>query len=442
MPQAQTRPTKFLFAEFALDAQDGTLTHRGHRVRLQDQPLRLLILLVEHPGQVVTREEIQASLWPENTYVEFDKSLRVAVSKLREALRDPADRPNYIETVPRRGYRFIAPVTAIEAETLAEPIDAGPVESRMSPQPPIPSHQPETNQPATQSAESGRLRGWAWIAVPLLLLLAVALAWTLCRSRQPRSVHEVSAHLAIRRSVAVVGLRNLSADTSDRWLCTALAEMLSSELSASDSLRVISGEEVARAGLAEAPANTPSHETLARYARQLGADMIVYGSLAVTHTPRGAKSGDPLRLDLRVENFSSDAPALVLVKTGQSSNLFDLVTASGSELRQRLGLEALTQEASSEVRKALPVDATAAQFYAEGLNRLHQFDALGARDLLEKAAKIEPTHAGTHLALSDAWSGLGYDAQARGGGAGRSVERRAAAPAVPRHARQAGASVQ
>lgn len=413
MPEAQTRPIKFAFAEFVLNSQDGTLAHRGYRVRLQDQPLRLLTLLVEHAGQVVTREEIQSSLWPENTYVEFDKSLRVAVSKVREALRDPADRPNYIETVPRRGYRFIAPVTAIETEKPLNSVATGQAGARESPDSILTSHRLAIDTSILPEASSGMARRWTLIAIPAALLFAAALTLIVRRSHTSQSVYEVSAHPIMRRSVAVVGLRNLNADVSDGWLSTALAEMLSSELSASDNLRVIPGEEVARAGLTEAPANTPSRETLARYARRLGADMIVYGSFAVTHTPREAKSGNPLRLDLRVENFSSDAPSLVLVKTGQSSNLFDLVTASGSELRQRLGLEALTQEASNEVRKTLPLDATAAQLYAEGLNRLHLFDPLGARGLLEKAAKIEPSHAGTHLALSDAWNALGYDAQAR-----------------------------
>ncbi len=403
MPETQTRPTEFGFAEFVLNSQDGTLMHRGHRVRLQDQPVRLLALLLEHAGQVVTREEIQARLWPENTYVEFDKSLRVAVSKVREALRDPTDRPNYIETVPRRGYRFIAPVTVIETDP---PLDSAAADKAITSSDPL-----VTRVPSTPTA--GAARYWAWLAAAAVILLAVALTWIIRRRDQSQSVHEVSAHLTSRRSVAVVGLRNLNADVSDRWLSTALAEMLSSELSASDGLRVIPSEEVARAGLTESPVNTPSHETLALYAHRLGADMIVYGSFAVTHASHGAKSGDPLRLDLRVENFSSDAPALVLMKAGQSSHLFGLVTITGADLRQRLGLEALTQEASNQVRKTLPIDPTAAQLYAEGLNRLHLFDPLAARDLLQKAAKIEPGHAGTHLALSDAWNSLGYDGQAR-----------------------------
>src|SRR5450631_3720031 len=102
---------RFGFAGFEIDLEEGKLTRRGYVVPLQDQPFRLLALLVARAGSVVPREEIQAHLWPENTYIEFDKSLRVAVSKLRDALRDSSSQPEYVETLPRRGYRFIAPVT-------------------------------------------------------------------------------------------------------------------------------------------------------------------------------------------------------------------------------------------------------------------------------------------------------------------------------------------
>jgi len=369
-------------------------------------------LLVERAGQTVTREEIQAILWPENTYVDFDKSLRVAVNKVREALRDSADRPNFVETVPRRGYRFIAPVSIEYVKRSAGDPAPGGVQTPGADLPVV-SVQGSAAASGPSQQNSRRVSWWALIALPLVLALAVTLTLVIRRSHQPQSAHEVSAHPVLRRSVAVVGLQNLNPDSRDRWLSTALEEMLSAELSASENLRVIPGEEVARAGLADAPASTPSHETLARYAHQLGADMIVYGSFAVTRQPSQSEAGDMLRLDLRLENFSSDAPSLVLIKTGKSSDLFDLVTASGSDLRQRMGLEALTTEASSAVRKSLPADTTAAQFYAEGVNRLRLFDALGARDLLEKAAKIEPGHAGTHLALSNAWNSLGYDTQAR-----------------------------
>src|SRR5579872_673811 len=106
----------YRFGLYLLDPANGTLTRDSVRVRLQDQPLRLLLLLVERAGQIVSREEIRNRLWPQNTFVEFDKSLGVAVLKVREALGDDASNPRFIETVPRRGYRFIAPVKAETAQ--------------------------------------------------------------------------------------------------------------------------------------------------------------------------------------------------------------------------------------------------------------------------------------------------------------------------------------
>jgi len=328
---------------------------------------------------------------------------------VREALRDSADRPSYAETVPRRGYRFIAQVT-VRANEPPPATQTNPAQAVSAGEAPPPHDAAPTSTGAVVRAGTGHK--WIIIAASAVLAISIAMA-AFYRTRPAQPTQDVSAHPVLRRSVAVVGLQNLTGNERDRWLSTALGEILSSELAATDSLRVIPSEEIARAGLAEAPITTPSHETLAHYAHQLGADMIVYGSFAVTHSPHPPRSGDPLRLDLRVENFSSDAPSLVLVKTGQTADLFALVTASGSDISQRLGLGSLSQEVSGEVRNSLPLDATAAQFYAEGQNRLHLFDALGARELLEKAAKIESDHAGTHLALSDAWSALGFDAESR-----------------------------
>ena len=105
------RAIRYRFGQFELDPAEGKLSRSGSRVKLQDLPFRLLVLLVERPGEIVTREEVRQRLWPQDTFVEFDNSLGVAVRKLREALRDDADAPRFVETVPRRGYRFVAPVT-------------------------------------------------------------------------------------------------------------------------------------------------------------------------------------------------------------------------------------------------------------------------------------------------------------------------------------------
>ncbi|HMF91080.1 MAG TPA: transcriptional regulator, partial [Candidatus Angelobacter sp.] len=101
----------FRFGLFEADPASGELLKQGEHVRLQDQPFRMLILLLERPGEVVTREELREKLWRQNTFVEFDNGLNVAVKKIRDALGDNAENPRFVETVPRRGYRFIAPVS-------------------------------------------------------------------------------------------------------------------------------------------------------------------------------------------------------------------------------------------------------------------------------------------------------------------------------------------
>ena len=177
----------------------------------------------------------------------------------------------------------------------------------------------------------------------------------------------MAAQPQARRAIAVIGLRNLTGSPGDQWLSTALAEMLSSELATNDKLRVISGEEIANAGLAAAPERTPSRETLARYAKQLGADAIVFGSYTVSREHKAAPS---MRLDLQLEDVSSDAPAMVLVETGETSNLFSLVAASGTQLRERFGLGAVAVNSDTGVKRTLPTNPEAAEYFAEGLGRL------------------------------------------------------------------------
>src|SRR6267154_1550651 len=105
----------YRFGLFEVDVESGKLLRQGTRVKLQDQPFRLLCLLLERAGQVVTREELRQALWSSDTYVEFDGSLNATLKRLRFALGDPADNPVFIETLPKRGYRFVAPVAVEES---------------------------------------------------------------------------------------------------------------------------------------------------------------------------------------------------------------------------------------------------------------------------------------------------------------------------------------
>src|SRR6266513_1337992 len=125
------------FGSFEVDVVSGELRRQGLKIRLQDQPFRLLVLLLDHPGDVVTREKVRETLWPADTNVDFDHSLNTAVRKLREALGDSAEAPRYVETIARRGYRFIAPVAPLPTGEVA-PSD-GAAAASLTPSPPRPS---------------------------------------------------------------------------------------------------------------------------------------------------------------------------------------------------------------------------------------------------------------------------------------------------------------
>src|ERR1700731_5465941 len=113
-PKVQPIPA-VRFGLFDVDIMHGIITRQGTRLKLQDQPFRILTILLQRPGEIVTREELRQALWQEGTHVNFDGSLNAALKKLRSALQDDAENPRFIETVPRQGYRFLAPVHVINS---------------------------------------------------------------------------------------------------------------------------------------------------------------------------------------------------------------------------------------------------------------------------------------------------------------------------------------
>jgi DNA-binding winged helix-turn-helix (wHTH) protein len=123
MPLPSQIPRVLRFGVFEVDLQEGELRKNGIRIKLQEQPFQILLILVERHGELVTREELRQRLWPADTFVDFDHSLNSAIKKLREALGDQAENPRFIETLHRRGYRFIAPVEGqLDASEMGTPI--------------------------------------------------------------------------------------------------------------------------------------------------------------------------------------------------------------------------------------------------------------------------------------------------------------------------------
>jgi tetratricopeptide (TPR) repeat protein len=214
-----------------------------------------------------------------------------------------------------------------------------------------------------------------------------------------------------RRSIAVLGFRNLSANPQDAWLSTALSDWLTTELSAGDQLRTIPAESVARmkVELALPDVDALSRDTLFRVRNNLGTDYVVAGSYATV----AGDAGGQMRLDLRLQNAHTGETLVAVSESGTESNLFGLVAKAGEELRAQLGVGAITNEQAAEVATALPLKPEASRLYWDGLAHLRVFDALNARDLLSKAVAAEPSYALSHSALATAWSQLGYDDNAR-----------------------------
>jgi TolB-like protein/DNA-binding winged helix-turn-helix (wHTH) protein len=261
MQQTEIAPLNLRFGVFNVDLRAGELTRLGKRVRLQEQPFQLLAMLLEKPGVLVTREELHLKLWPETT-VDFDHGLNKAISKIREALGDSAENPRFIETVARRGYKFLADVTVVGDEQAdTETADLVP---QRDPEPPENAEPPVFREVATSAATSsehsfGYSARWLFGAV---LVLAVSLSTIVHPSRlHPSAIH----------SIAVLPLQNLSSDTSQDYFADGMTDELITNLAQIRRLRVIASP----SSIADKDAN----RSLSRIARDLNVDAVVTGSV-------------------------------------------------------------------------------------------------------------------------------------------------------------------
>jgi eukaryotic-like serine/threonine-protein kinase len=388
----------YSFGLYVLDPGDGTLTRDSVRVRVQEQPFQLLLLLVERAGQIVSRDEIRNRLWPQNTFVEFDKSLGVAVLKVREALGDDANNPRFIETIPRRGYRFIAPVkveTAHIADAAAIPVPVAPTVS--------------ASHPNLYATRHGLI-----IATLVLLLVGMAFYFLHSRHEVSRSTAQAAAstpRIHVRRSVAVLGFHNLPGRPEDNWLSSAFSEVLNTELAAGGELRMVPGEDVARAKgeLPLSDVDSLSKSTLQRLRTNPGADVVVMGSYMTLPTDPKRR----IRLDVRAQDTTGGDIIAEESVSGDENDLFNLASDVSARLRRSLGLAGPSERAEIATRAALPSNEKAARLYSEGRARVWAFDFFGARDLLNKAIVADPNFPLAHAALSDVWWHIGYDAKAR-----------------------------
>ncbi len=384
--QKSQRPVKAQrvgFSGFVLDRECGQLQGPGGEVRLRPQAFRLLEVLVESAPGVLSQDELLDRAWG----VEHlsPASVKQAISEIRQALGDDPAHPAIIATVPRRGYRFIAPLVSI----LPAPPQPVPVPDELYEEPDD-TPAPVRFQPAL-------------VLTVLVLALAAGLALWLA----PRDVTTEAppAPATGRPALAVLGFKNLSADPDDEWVSSALAELLSFELTAAGRVRLIPAENVARMQreLSLAGGENHSRAGLARVGRNLGNDLLLTGSYL-------KENGGKLRLQVLVQDVRTGKTVAWMRETGSREELAGMAAAAARGIHASLG----GRRSGSPLQAAATLASSSAslRLYAEALERIRVWDDPAALRLLEQAAALDPDSPFVQDALAGAAFRLGFDRKA------------------------------
>ncbi len=373
-PSPSPRPQRIAFDDFELDLRSGELRKHRSRIRLQAQPFRLLVLLLANAGQVVTREEICRELWPTNTFVDFEHSLAAAVNKIRDALGDSADTPKYVETLPKRGYRFMGEVKS------EPPVVISPRETQESEQlAAVVTHE------APISPTRMPTRGLALLAAAALVAAAL-LIWKIVRERRV-----VVGSTPQIQSLAVLPLINLSGDAGQDFFADGMTEELTTDLGKISALRVISRTSAMR--------YKDTNEPLREIARELNVDAVVEGTVA--------RSGNHLRV---TANLVQASPEKHLWSESYESEVGDALTLQGT-IAQTVAREIqvkLTRQEQNLLAAATPVNPEAHDLYLKGLYTIRGMESAEssekAIEYFQQAIDKDPSYAAAYTALSNVYS--------------------------------------
>jgi DNA-binding winged helix-turn-helix (wHTH) protein/TolB-like protein/Flp pilus assembly protein TadD len=384
------------FAHFEVDLRAGELRRDGSKVRLQEQPFRLLTALLEAAGEVVTREELRQRLWSEDTFVDFDHRLAVAVSKLRDALRDSAEKPKFVETVGRRGYRFVGQLEF--THSLAVDSKAGTDET------PIPSSQPagQAELPKLVLRGPARSRTNRLIFLSSAGFLIILGAMALPRFVRMRSGRNQSL---TPRSLAILPLHNSGQDSSSDFLGFSLADVLITKLAYVSSLSVRPSAAIEK--------YRGTAIDLQKVAADLKVDTLLTGSFI--------RDGDNLRITYQLVDTKTEKILGQGVIDLKYDNLLAVQDKVTSQLISDLQLSLSSAEAE-RLRSDAPVSSLAYEYFLQGLDFHGQHKFPLAIKMLEKSTEIDPNYA-------PAWAYLGasYTSDAAFEFGGRGQYRRAQA---------------
>ena len=358
----------YRFGAFAVDTRTGELSSAGLRTPLRDQPLQLLLALLEHPGELVTREELTRRLWPAGTFVDFDRGLNKAINHLREALHDSADEPQFIETLPRKGYRLIAPVTR------EEDVEAGIGDAEIGDAP-------------------GRTTVRRWLAAAAVLITAVVVAIAAEEQDIRRWIgggpSVAAPHIT---ALAVIPLENLSGDPEQDYFADGMTDVLITDLAKMGSLRITSRTSVMR--------YKGTKRAIKDIGRDLDVDAVVEGTVT--------RAGSRVRITAQLIQVSTDMHLWAETYERDVSEVLELQRAVATDIARRIDVVVRPLD------RPRIVQPEAYGLYLQGRYAFYQYTNEGWQRAIEhfnRAIERDPTFPSAYAGLAEAYVVAGaYDA--------------------------------
>ena len=378
--QADDQPRRtFRFGAFELDTRAGELRKQGRRIRLQEQPIQVLQVLIEHPGEVVAREELQKKLWPADTFVDFDHGLNKAINKIREALGDSADSPRFVETVPRRGYRFLADVKIIDEGVTPIPEVAIPLNREVGV-----DDRPELPGKVTLLEHLLPSLTSRMAVIALLLAASTLVAW---------KIHSWNRPPPAIRSIAVLPLESLSSDASQDYFADGMTDELISDLAQISALRVISRTSVM--------SYKHAHQPLPQIARELNVDAVVEGTVL--------RSGDRVRITAQLIEAFTDKHLWSQSYEGELRDTLSLQNTVAREIADQIQIKLEPREQAA-LKNVQVVNPEAYESYLKGRYFWNKRAANGLKTALayfNQSISQDPKFARAYSGLSDTYALLG-----------------------------------
>jgi TolB-like protein/DNA-binding winged helix-turn-helix (wHTH) protein/Flp pilus assembly protein TadD len=385
------------FGTYEVSFQSGEVRKAGLRIRVQQQPMKLLEILLERPGEVVTREELRSRVWPSESFGDFDQALNIAIGKLRSALGDSAENPRFIETLPKRGYRFIADVSVVDGD--ARPKRPGSADGDLpgsdlkSPERESPGRKTESGvQDAgltlAPDAPKRRLRPTSRVLIALALGIIVSLpilaVWLFrSRGRAPAGV----------RSLAVLPLDNISGDASQNYFADGMTDELITDLAQISALRVISRTSVM--------VYKGAHKPLPQIARELNVDAVVEGTVL--------RSGDRVRITAQLIEASTDKHLWSQSYEGDLRETLALQNRVAGAIADQIRIN-LTPQEQAALKNVKVVNPEAYESYLKGRYFWNKRTADGLKVALayfKQAIEEDPKYAPAYSGLADTYALLG-----------------------------------